>query len=81
MRPADVWRRIGRRITLAGIRAQPDWRSFRATGNTCSLEPKGILEKAPWMAANASPRTTKLYERTSDQPTLDEVDKPKSNQT
>jgi hypothetical protein len=33
------------------------------------------LEKAQQMAAHASPRTTKLYDRTNDQVTLDEVEK------
>jgi hypothetical protein len=33
------------------------------------------LEKAQQMACHASPRTTKLYDRTNDQITLDEVEK------
>ncbi len=49
--------------------------SFRATGITCYLEGRGTLEKAQQMASHASPRTTKLYDRTSDQVTLDEVEK------
>jgi hypothetical protein len=35
----------------------------------------GLLENAQMMAAHESPRTTKLYDRTSDAITLDEVEK------
>jgi integrase/recombinase XerD len=36
---------------------------------------EGALEKAQQMASHSSPRTTKLYDRTNDQITLDEVEK------
>ena len=75
MRTADVWRMIRRRLKLAGIRTKAGCHSFRATGITCYLENKGTLEKAQQMASHSSPRTTKLYDRTSDQITLDEVEK------
>ena len=75
MRTADVWRMIRRRIKLTDIRTKAGCHSFRATGITCYLEGKGTLEKAQQMASHASPRTTKLYDRTSDQITLDEVEK------
>jgi site-specific recombinase XerD len=75
MRTADVWRMIRRRLKQAGIRTKAGCHSFRATGITCYLENKGTLEKAQQMASHASPRTTKLYDRTSDQVTLDEVEK------
>jgi hypothetical protein len=39
------------------------------------LENGGTLEKAQQMAAHESPRTTKLYDRTTDQVTLDEVER------
>ena len=48
---------------------------FRATGITAYLEAGGTLENAQVMAAHESPRTTKLYERTSDEITLDEVER------
>jgi hypothetical protein len=35
----------------------------------------GSLEKAQMMAAHESPRTTKLYDRTNDQISLDEVER------
>lgn len=75
MRTADVWRMIRRRIKQTDIRTKAGCHSFRATGITCYLEGKGTLEKAQQMAAHASPRTTKLYDRTNDQITLDEVEK------
>jgi hypothetical protein len=75
MYTADVWRMIPRRLKHPEIRTKPGWPNFRATRITCYLEGKGTLEKAQQMASHASPRTTKLYDRTSDQATLDEVEK------
>jgi site-specific recombinase XerD len=75
LRTADVWRMIRRRAKLAGIKTRIGCHSFRATGITNYLEHDGTLEKAQQMAAHASPRTTKLYDRTNDQVTLDEVEK------
>ena len=49
--------------------------TFRATGITAYLDNGGSLENAQAMAAHESPRTTKLYDRTDDQITLDEVEK------
>lgn len=48
---------------------------FRATGITAYLEVGGTLENAQAMAAHESPRTTKLYDRTGDEITLDEVER------
>jgi hypothetical protein len=44
-----------------------------ATGITVYLEAGGTLEDAQAMAAHESPRTTKLYDRTGDEITLDEA--------
>jgi len=49
--------------------------TFRATGITAYLKNNGTLEAAQQIANHESPRTTKLYDRTDDQITLDEVDK------
>ena len=46
--------------------------TFRATGITAYLETGGTLENAQAMAAYESPRTTKLYDRTGDEISLDE---------
>jgi hypothetical protein len=40
-----------------------------------TLEAGGTLENAQAMAAHESPRTTKLYDRTADVITLDEVER------
>jgi integrase/recombinase XerD len=49
--------------------------TFRATGITAYLENGGSIEHAQQIANHESPKTTKLYDRTSDQITLDEVEK------
>ncbi len=49
--------------------------SFRATGITAYLENGGTIENAQAIAAHESPRTTKLYHRTSDEITLDAVER------
>ena len=46
-----------------------------AGGAFVYLENGGTLENAQAMAAHESPRTTKLYDRTSDAITLDEVER------
>jgi integrase/recombinase XerD len=49
--------------------------TFRATGITAYLENGGTIEHAQAIAAHESPRTTKLYDRTSDLITLDEIER------
>lgn len=49
--------------------------TFRATGITAYLENGGTLEHAQQIAAHESPRTTKLYDRTTDQVSLDEIER------
>ena len=44
-------------------------------GITAYLEAGGTLENAQAMAAHESPRTTKLYDRTGDEITLDEIER------
>ena len=51
------------------------WLAGRATGITAFLENGGTIENAQLIAAHESPRTTKLYDRTSDEITLDEVER------
>ena len=50
---------------------------FRATGITAYLDNSGTLEIAQLqlMAAQESPRTTKLYDRTGDDIALDQVER------
>jgi integrase len=49
--------------------------TFRATGITAYLENGGTIEHAQAIAAHESPRTTKLYDRTNDTLTLDEIER------
>lgn len=71
----DVLRMIKRRVRAAGLPESTRCHTFRATGITAYLENGGTIEKAQAIAAHESPRTTKLYDRTSDQLTLDEIEK------
>ena len=66
---------IKRRAKAAGLSTTTNCHTFRATGITTYLENGGTLDKARSMAAHASTQTTKLYDRTSDEPTLDEVER------
>jgi len=75
MHRVDVWRMIRRRAKDAGIDAEMCCHTFRATGITAYLDNGGTLENAQLMAAHESPRTTKLYDRTGDEITLDEVER------
>ncbi len=75
MHRVDVWRMIRRRAKGAGLDADICCHTFRATGITAYLENGGTLENAQLMAAHESPRTTKLYDRTGDEITLDEVER------
>lgn len=71
----DVLRMIKRRAEAAGLPDTTCCHTFRATGITAYLENGGTIEKAQAIAAHESPRTTKLYDRTSDEITLDEVER------
>ena len=71
----DVLRMVKRRSLAAGLPASTRCHTFRATGITAYLENGGTVEKAQAIAAHESPRTTKLYDRTSDRLTLDEIEK------
>ncbi len=75
MHRVDAWRMIQRRAAGVGTRGKIGCHTFRATGITAYLEAGGTLEKAQAMAAHESPRTTKLYDRTGDEITLDEVER------
>jgi integrase len=72
---SEVWRMIRRRTNVAGIKTQICNHTFRATGITAYLSNGGTLEHAQQIAAHESPRTTKLYDRTTDQITLDEIER------
>jgi site-specific recombinase XerD len=75
MAQADAWRMIRRRAIAVGIHAPIGNHSFRATGITAYLSNGGALEHAQEMAAHESPRTTKLYDRTKERLTQQEVER------
>jgi integrase/recombinase XerD len=71
----DVYRMIRRRARHAGIEEQVSCHTWRATGITAYLGNGGTIENAAAIANHESPRTTKLYDRTGDEITLDEVER------
>jgi integrase len=75
MNRVDAWRMVQRRATELGMKGRIGCHTFRATGITAYLESGGTLENVQAMAAHESPRTTKLYDRTGDEITLDEVER------
>lgn len=72
---ANAFQMVRRRAAAAGIETAIGNHSFRATGITAYLKNGGTLEKAAAMANHASTRTTQLYDRRSDDVTLDEVER------
>jgi integrase/recombinase XerD len=76
MSRTDVLRMVKRRATAVGIGIERICcHTFRATGITAYLENGGTIEHAQAIAAHESPRTTKLYDRTADTITLDEIER------
>ena len=75
MARTDVLRMIKRRAKAAGLPSSTSCHTMRGTGITAYLNNNGTIENAQAIAAHESPRTTKLYDRTSDDITLDEVER------
>lgn len=71
----DVLRMVKRRSRAAGLSERVSCHTFRATGITAYLDNGGTIENAQAIAAHESPRTTKLYDRTGDDITLDEIER------
>jgi site-specific recombinase XerD len=71
----DALRMVKRRVRAVGLSQKTSCHSFRATGITAYLENGGTLENAQAIASHESARTTKLYDRTSDEITLDEIER------
>lgn len=72
---ANAYAMIKRRAQAVGIDTEVCCHTFRATGITAYLKNGGTLEKAAHMANHASTRTTQLYDRRSDEISLDEVER------
>jgi integrase/recombinase XerD len=75
MHRCEVLSMIKRRARRVGLSPAISCHSFRATGITAFLDNGGTLENAQLIAAHESPRTTKLYDRTGDDITLDEIER------
>jgi site-specific recombinase XerD len=75
MHGVDAYAMVRRRTAEAGLKGKLGCQVFRATGITAYLDAGGTLENAQAMAAHESPRTTKLYDRTADGITLDEIER------
>lgn len=75
MSRSDALRMIKRRARAARLSERVCCHTFRATGITAYLQNGGTIEKAQAIAAHESPRTTKLYDRTTDEISLDEVER------
>ena len=75
MNRSDVLRMIKRRARQAGLPDRIGCHTFRATGITAYMLNGGTLEHAQQISAHSSPSTTKLYDRTNDQISLDEIER------
>jgi integrase/recombinase XerD len=71
----EAHKMIKRRAAEAGLPSGITCHTFRATGITAYLENGGTIEHAQQIAAHESLRTTKLYDRTSDAISLDEIER------
>lgn len=72
---AEVLAMVKRRAGRAGLPENVCCHTFRATGITAYLDNGGTVENAQRIAAHESPRTTKLYDRTGDEVSLDEIER------
>jgi len=72
-----AWAMVKRRAHQAGIETPGICNhTFRGTGITAYLDnPEAKLEHAQQMAAHSDPKTTRLYDRRSDEVSMDEVER------
>jgi integrase/recombinase XerD len=71
----DVLNMIKHRAEAAGLPYSTCCHTFRATGITTYLQNGGTLEHAQTIANHESPRTTKLYDRTREELSFEEVER------
>ena len=62
-------------VRRAGLPPSTCCHTFRATGITAYLANGGTLNHAQRIAGHASPKTTKLYDRTADTVSVDEIER------
>ncbi|MDA7980160.1 MAG: tyrosine-type recombinase/integrase [Pirellulales bacterium] len=75
MHRTDALRMTKRRAKAVDLPSNICCHTWRATGITAYLSNGGSLEHAMRIAAHASAKTTKLYDRTSDEVSLDEIER------
>lgn len=75
MHRIDALRMVKRRALDVGLPADTCNHTWRATGITAYLQNGGSLEHAMQIACHESARTTKLYDRTSNDVSLDEIER------
>jgi len=75
MQRREVLARVKRRARSAGLSPHVCCHTFRGTGITAYLDGGGQIEQAQQIAAHESPRTTKLYDRTGDGVSLEEIER------
>lgn len=71
----DAWALVKRRCIEAGIPEGTTCHSFRASGITIFLKNGGSIEQAATIANHESPRTTKLYDRRSEEISQTEIER------
>ena len=71
----NVFQMVRRRARRAGLPPTVNCHSLRATGITNYLSNGGALEDARAIAAHESSQTTRLYDRSGDRITLDEIER------
>ncbi len=75
MHRVDALRMVKRRALAVGLPYDICNHTWRATGITAYLKNGGSLEHAKQIACHESANTTKLYDRTNDEVSLDEIER------
>ena len=71
---SKVWEMVRRRARNAGVPESISCHSFRGTGITLFLQAGGKLERAQVIAHHSDSRTTKVYDHSDDQVTLEDIE-------
>jgi integrase len=66
---------VGRRAKASGILKRVCCHSFRTTGVTEYMNSGGTIEIAQRIAGHTSPSTTRVYDRSGDRLTLEEIER------
>jgi integrase len=75
MHPTSVWKLVQLRALASGIKKRVCCHSFRATGITEYMNRGGTLEVAQRIAGHSQLSTTKIYDRSQDRLTIEEIER------